>query len=248
MTKVVLITGASSGIGAATARLAARAGWNVAIHYGTSRDAATALAREITETGVKAQVFQADMADPAQIERLFSEVADAFGRLDALVNNAGIVAESLRLDQMPADRIAHVFQVNTVGALFAAGQAVRRMSTRYGHQGGVIVNISSAAARLGSADTYIDYAASKGAIDTMTKGLADEVAREGIRVVSIRPGIIDTPIHAKGGIPDRADKLAANVPMGRAGSADEVAEAILWLMSDKASYVTGTILDVSGGR
>lgn len=248
MTKTVLITGASTGIGAATARMAGAAGYNVALNYRSNTDAAEAVAADIRAHGVRAELFQADMGDPQGVSDMFTAFDQQFDRLDGLVNNAGIVDQAARLDEMSADRLQRMFSINVVGAFLVAGQAVRRMSTRYGHDGGVIVNVSSAAARLGSANTYIDYAASKGAIDTMTTGLGNEVAREGIRVIGLRPGLIETPIHAKGGAPDRAQDLSASVPMGRTGSPDEIAASIIWLLSDAASYMTATTIDVTGGR
>jgi len=248
MRKTILITGGSTGIGAAVARLAARQGYDVALTYHSSKDAAEAVARDVRAAGARAEVFCTDVAQPAQIDALFADFDAAFGQLDVLVNNAGIVDLATRVDEIDAERLHRIFDTNVIGAFLVAGHAVRRMSSRYGKAGGVIVNISSAAARLGAPGTYVDYAASKGAIDTMTRGLADEVVREGIRVLGLRPGIIDTAIHAKGGIPDRADVMGAQVPMGRKGSADEVAEAVIWLASDKASYMTGTTIDVTGGR
>ncbi|KAJ55718.1 sugar dehydrogenase [Actibacterium mucosum KCTC 23349] len=248
MRKTLLITGASTGIGAETARLAARDGWDVALNYRGNTEAAEGVAAELRALGAKAGLLQADMGDPAQVEAMFAAFDARFERLDGFVNNAGVVDTAQRLDEMSAERLQRMFAINTIGALLAAGQAVKRMSTRYGHAGGVIVNVSSAAARLGSGNMYVDYAASKGAIDTMTRGLGDEVAREGIRVVGIRPGLIETPIHAKGGAPNRAEKLSSTVPMGRTGTPDEVAEAIVWLLSDAASYMTACTIDVTGGR
>lgn len=248
MTKTVLITGASTGIGAATARLAARDGRDVAIGYRNDKAGADSVKADVEALGRKAILLQGDVSDPGQIARIFAEFDAAFPRLDALVNNAGIVDVAARVDQMDPDRLRRMFDTNTIGPILCAGEAVRRMSTAHGGAGGVIVNISSAAARIGSAGEFVDYAASKGAIDTFTKGLADEVATEGIRVTAIRPGLIETPIHGKGGTPDRARNMAPKVPMKRVGTAEEVAEGIVWLLSDKASYVTGSILDISGGR
>lgn len=245
---VVLVTGASAGIGAATARLAARDGWDVAVNYRTDRSGADAVAADIRAAGGRALPVQADVADPAQIDAMFTAVDAEFGRLDALVNNAGIVARAARVDQIDADRLARMFAVNITGSFLCAAQAVRRMSRAHGGPGGAIVNVSSVAAVLGGPNQYVDYAASKGAIDSFTIGLAAEQAPHGVRVNAVRPGIIETPIHGKGGAPDRAAQMGPSVPMQRAGTANEVAEAILWLLSDKASYVTGDILKISGGR
>ncbi|MGB5559484.1 MAG: SDR family oxidoreductase [Paracoccaceae bacterium] len=246
--KTVIVTGASTGIGAAAARLAAKAGYDVAIGYRSDHKGASDTAKAVEAAGGRAQLIQADLSDPHEIDRFFAEFDAAFDHLDALVNNAGVVDLATRVDQLDHARLRRMFDTNTLGPMLVAGHAVRRMSTAHGGKGGAIVNISSAAARLGSANLYVDYAASKAAIDIFTKGLSDEVAAEGIRVNGIRPGLIETPIHAKGGQPDRAQKLAGMVPMKRTGTAQEVAEAIVWLMSDKASYVTGTTLDVTGGR
>ena len=248
MTKSVLITGASAGIGAAAARLAARDGWDVAINYRSDHDGAKRVKTDVEALGHKAVLLQGDVSDPADIDRVFTGFDAAFGQLDALVNNAGIVDATARVDQMDHARLRRMFDTNTLGPILCAGHAVRRMSTAHGGRGGVIVNISSAAARIGSAGEFVDYAASKGAIDTFTKGLADEVATEGIRVVAIRPGLIDTPIHGKGGDPGRAERMTPKVPMQRTGTPEEVAEGIVWLMSGAASYITGSILDISGGR
>ncbi|MCG6903435.1 MAG: SDR family oxidoreductase [Rhodobacter sp.] len=248
MRKTVLVTGASAGIGAASARLLAQNGYDVAIAWRSDRTGAEAVARDVTAAGGKPVLLQADLEDPGEIERLFGEFDAAFPRLDALVNNAGIVAPKSRVEDMDAARLQAIFQTNVVAAFLVAGQAVRRMSTEHGGAGGAIVNMSSAAARFASPNQYVDYAASKAAIDTLTKGLAEEVGRHGIRVNAIRPGVIETEIHAKGGEPDRVARLGHTVPMGRSGSPSEVAEAVLWLLSDAASYVTGAFLDVSGGR
>jgi NAD(P)-dependent dehydrogenase (short-subunit alcohol dehydrogenase family) len=245
--KVVVITGGSRGIGRATALAAARRGFRVVVGYATNKAAADEVVAQIGASNGKAIAVKCDVASESDILALF-KTADEFGTLGALVNNAGIVAKTSRLEDMSAERIAHMMAVNVTGSLLCAREAVRRMSTNRGGQGGVIVNLSSAAARLGGANLYIDYAASKGAIDTFTLGLGYEVAAEGIRVAAIRPGLIDTEIHASGGEPDRVQRLAGNVPMKRAGTADEVANAIVWLISDEASYVTSTIFDVSGGR
>ena len=248
MNKVVLVTGGSRGIGAATARLAARQGWTVAVNYARDAQAADAVVRQIHEAGGEAIALQADVAKEDEVVALFQAVDARLGRLDALVNNAGVVDVPARVDQMSAERLRRMFDINVVGSFVCAREAVRRMSTRHGGAGGSIVNVSSAASRLGAAGQYVDYAASKGAIDTLTLGLAREVAAEGIRVNAVRPGLIDTDIHASGGLPDRVRDLAHQVPMGRGGTAEEVAEAIVWLMSDAASYTTLSLLDVSGGR
>ena len=246
--KTILITGSSAGIGAATAILAARRGYDVAIHYRADVKAAQLVAHLAEEAGAKTAIFKADVGIPLEVERLFGDFDNTFSSLDGLVNNAGIVDVAARLDEMSAERMARIVNVNLIGAMLVAKEAVLRMSQNFGGDGGSIVTISSAAARLGAAGQYVDYAATKGAIDTFTKGLANEVAREGIRVSAIRPGVIETAIHAKGGEPDRADRLADSIPLGRAGTAEECAEAILFLLSEQSSYVTGTILDVSGGR
>ena len=245
MPNTLLITGGSGGIGAACARLGAAQGRDVILTYHSNPEVARSVAADVEALGQSAQIVQCDVADPAQIEALFAAI-DPATPID-LVNNAGIVAPTASLADLDAERLTRIFATNVVGAILVAKHAVLHMRTApaTGH----IVNISSAAARLGSANLYIDYAASKGAIDTLTKGLADELAPEGIRVNAIRPGLILTDIHAKGGEPDRAHRLAPkNVPMARPGTAEEVAEAVLWLLSDAASYVTGALLDVSGGR
>lgn len=245
MTKTVLVTGASAGIGAAAARLAARHGYDVVVNYRSDRAGAEAVAADVQAAGRKALVVQADVAQPEDIAALYAAIDAEFGQLDALVNNAGVVDMTAKVTDLTHDRLRRMFDINVIGAILVAKEAVLRMQPR---GLGSIVNISSAAARLGSANQYVDYAASKAAIDIFTKGLADEVAPDGIRVNAIRPGLIETEIHAKGGEPGRAQRLAHNVPMQRTGSAEEVADAILYLMSDQASYVTGTCLDVSGGR
>ncbi len=245
--RVALVTGGGRGIGAATARLAAQHGWAVAVNYATQAAAAEALVAEIHAAGGRAIAVQADVASEPQVVRLFEQV-DAFGPLGALVNNAGVVDVAQRVDGMDAARLTRMFQVNVIGAFLCAREAVQRMSTRYGGAGGSIVNLGSAAARIGSPGQYVDYAAAKAAVDTFTLGLAKEVAAEGIRVNAVRPGIIDTDIHASGGQPHRARDLAPQVPMQRAGTADEVAQAVWWLLSDAASYTTGSVIDVAGGR
>ena len=248
MTKIVLITGGSRGIGAATALLAARQGWTVALSYHHQQAAAEAVVGRIRATGGTALALRCDVADEAQVVAMFAAVDAQLGRLSALVNNAGVVDVPARVDEMSAQRLRRMFDTNVVGSFLCAREAVRRMSTRHGGHGGSIVNVSSAAARLGAAGQYVDYAASKGAIDTLTVGLAREVGSEGIRVNAVRPGLIDTDIHASGGLPHRVRDLAHQVPMQRGGTAEEVAEAIVWLMSDAASYTTMSLLDISGGR
>lgn len=245
---IVLITGGSRGIGAATALLAAQRGFTVALSYVRHTDAADAVVQRIESAGGRAIAVQADVGDADQVLALYDEVDTRLGRISALVNNAGIVDVTTRLDEMSVERLERMMRINVVGAFVCAREAVRRMSTRHGGTGGVIVNLSSAAARIGAPGQYIDYAASKGAVDTLTVGLAKEVAEEGIRVNGVRPGVIDTEIHASGGAPDRAFQLAPTVPMKRVGTAQEIAHAIVWLMSDEASYVTGTTIDVTGGR
>ncbi len=245
--KVVVITGGSRGIGRATALAAATRGYRVVVGFASNRQAADEVIGRIEASNGKAIAVKCDVGSEADIVALF-EAADGFGTLAALVNNAGIVGTTSRVDAMSAERIQRMMSVNVTGSILCAREAVKRMSTRHGGKGGVIVNLSSVAAKLGAPNTYVDYAASKGAIDSFTVGLGYEVAGEGIRVAAIRPGLIDTEIHASGGEPDRAHKLAHVVPMKRIGTADEIANAIVWLMSDEASYVTSAILDVSGGR
>lgn len=246
--KVAIITGGSRGIGRATALAVAARGYRVVVGYASNKAAADEVVAAIEGKNGKAIAVKCDVAEESDILKLF-ESADRFGTLGGLVNNGGIVGKSgVRVDEMSAERIQRVMAVNVTGSILCAREAVKRMSTRHGGQGGVIVNISSVAAKLGSANTYVDYAASKAAIDTFTVGLAQEVAGEGIRVAGIRPGLIDTDIHASGGEPDRAHRLAHMVPMKRVGQAEEIANAVVWLLSDEASYVTGTTLDVSGGR
>jgi NAD(P)-dependent dehydrogenase (short-subunit alcohol dehydrogenase family) len=246
--KVVVITGGSRGIGRAAALAAAARGFRVVVGYASNEAAAKEVVTSIERKNGKAVAVKCDVAEESEILALF-EAADKLGTLGALVNNGGIVGKSgVRVDEMSVERIQRVMAINVTGAILCAREAVKRMSTKHGGKGGVIVNLSSAAAKLGGANTYVDYAASKGAIDSFTIGLAQEVAGEGIRVAAIRPGLIDTEIHASGGDPERAHRLSDMVPMKRVGSAEEVANAVVWLMSEDASYVTSAILDVSGGR
>lgn len=245
---ILLVTGASRGIGAATARLAAAQGWAVAVNYTANAAAAAAVVHDIRAAGGTAIAVQADVADEAQVLAMFEAVDTQLGRLSGLVNNAGVVDVSARVDEMSVARLKRMFDVNVIGAMVCAREAVRRMSTRHGGSGGAIVNLSSAAARLGSPHQYVDYAAAKGAIDVFTVGLAKEVAAEGIRVNAVAPGLIATDIHASAGMPDRLHKLGPTVPIGREGTAEEVASTILFLMSAEASYITGAVLEVSGGR
>ncbi len=248
MGHVALVTGGSRGIGAATARLLAVQGWDVAIGFRADGAAAGTVAADCRRSGVSAVAIQADVAVEADVLALFTELDAELGSVRALVNNAGITAPASRVEDVTVERIERLLAVNVLGSFLCAREAVRRMSTSHGGVGGVIVNVSSVAARLGSPGEYVDYAASKGAIDTMTLGLAKEVATEGIRVNAVRPGMIHTEIHASGGQPGRVERLQHVVPMQRGGEADEVAAAIAWLCSDAASYVTGALLDVSGGR
>ncbi|WP_332827736.1 SDR family oxidoreductase [Ramlibacter sp.] len=248
MDEVLLVTGGSRGIGAATALLAARKGYAVAVNYTSNAAAAEDVVRAIESGGGKAFAVQADVAQEDQVLRMFEQVDARLGRLTALVNNAGIVDRAQRVDEMSLERLKRMFDVNLLGSFLCAREAVRRMSTRHGGQGGAIVNVSSAAARLGAPGQYVDYAAAKGAIDVLTIGLAKEVASEGIRVNAVRPGLIETEIHASGGLPNRVRDLQHLVPMQRGGSAEEVAQAIVWLLSPEASYTTMSLVDVSGGR
>ena len=246
--QVLLVTGGSRGIGAATCLLAAQKGYAVAVNYAHNAQAANNVVQQITQAGGKALAVQGDVAQEADILAMFKTVDTQLGRLTAFVNNAGVVDVASRVDAMSAARLKRMFDINITGSFLCAREAVLRMSTRHGGTGGSIVNLSSAAARLGGPGQYVDYAASKGAMDTFTIGLAKEVALEGIRVNAVRPGIIETDIHASGGEPDRAQRMAPLVPMQRSGSAMEVAQAIVWLLSDEASYCTGTFIDVAGGR
>jgi len=248
MTKIMLVTGASRGIGAATARLAGAVGYKVCINYANSGAAAEAVVADIVAAGGEAFACQADVGDEAAVVALFEAVDEHYGPLTALVNNAGMMAPASRLETFDAERINRILAVNVTGSLICAREAILRMSTNHGGQGGGILNVSSVAAVKGAPGSYIDYAASKGAIDSFNKGLSEEVAGEGIRVNAVRPGIIDTDIHAAGGSPDRAVQMASSIPMKRAGTAAEVGEVILWLLSDSASYVTGTVVGVTGGR
>ncbi|NRH29466.1 SDR family oxidoreductase [Pseudomonas sp. MS19] len=244
----MLITGASRGIGAATARLAAARGYAVCINYRQQQDAATQLVAEIRADGGEAFAIQADISDENQVAELFKQFDQQFSRLDVLVNNAGMLESQSRLEAIDGARLQRVFAANVYGSFYCARQAIQRMSTRRGGNGGAIINLSSIAAKLGAPEEYIDYAAAKGAIDSMTVGLAKELAADGIRVNAVRPGVIDTEIHASGGEPGRVERVSKSIPMQRGGQPEEIAEAILWLASDAASYTSGALLDVAGGR
>ena len=248
MREVLLVTGASRGIGAATAVLAAERGYDVAIGYRQDSAAAENVAGQVRDRGARAVTIRGDVANEADVESMFATVDAELGTIAVLVNNAGTLERQMRVDEMTAERIERILRVNVLSVFLCCRAAVRRMSTRYAGAGGRIVNVSSAASRIGSAGEYVDYAASKGALDTLTLGLATEVAAEGIRVNAVRPGFIYTRIHALGGEPGRVDRFKTTVPMRRGGEADEVARTILWLASDEASYCTGSLLDVSGGR
>ncbi len=248
MKPVVLITGGSRGIGAATALRAAQQGFAVAVNYARDAKAANAVVQQIVSAGGTAVAVQADVADEAQVLAMYQAIDAQLGPVSALVNNAGVVDIAARVDEMSVQRIRRMFDINVLGTFICTREALQRMSTRHGGKGGSIVNVSSVAARLGGPGQYVDYGASKGAIDTFTVGLAKEVATEGVRVNAVRPGIIETDIHASGGQPDRAQQMAPLVPMQRAGSADEVANTIVWLLGPDASYVTGANIDVAGGR
>ncbi|CRM82867.1 Glucose 1-dehydrogenase 1 [Pseudomonas sp. 31 R 17] len=245
---LILITGGSRGVGAATARLAAARGYDVAISYVANEPAALAVVADVQAAGRKALAVQADSADPEQVARLFAAIDRTFGRIDVLVNNAGVLATQSRLEDLGHERMQRIFAVNAIGPMLCAQQAVKRMAYRHNGPGGVVINVSSGAARLGSPNEYIDYAASKGALETFTIGLSKEVAREGIRVNCVRPGHIYTDMHASGGEPGRVDRVKDSIPMGRGGQPEEVAQAILWLAGAEASFVTGTFLDVTGGK
>ncbi|CAB3879341.1 SDR family oxidoreductase [Achromobacter ruhlandii] len=245
---VILITGGSRGVGAATARLAAAQGYDVAISYVSNEAAARAVVADVQALGRRALAVRADSADPQQVTHLFAAIDQAFGRLDVLVNNAAIIARQSRVEDLTFERMQRVFAVNAIGPMLCAQQAARRMSQRHKGRGGAIINVSSGAARLGSPNEYVDYAASKGALESFTIGFSKEVAREGIRVNCVRPGHIYTEMHASGGEPGRVDRVKDTVPMGRGGQPEEVARAILWLAGAEASYVTGTFVDVTGGK
>ncbi|MHB0777477.1 SDR family oxidoreductase [Halomonas sp. WWR20] len=248
MDRVLLVTGGSRGIGAATARLGATLGYRICLNYRGNRDSAEAVVADIVRDGGEAIAVAADVSDEGEVTRLFETMDRELGTLTALVNNAGILERQSRVRDMTAERLSRILSVNVTGSFLCAREAIRRMSTADGGAGGAIVNLSSVAARLGAPNEYVDYAATKGAIDTFTQGLAKEVAGEGIRVNGVRPGIIYTDIHASGGEPGRVDRLSETVPMQRGGQPEEVAQTILWLLSEQASYVTGTIVDVTGGR
>jgi len=245
---LILITGGGRGVGAATARLAATQGYDVTISFVSNEAAALGVVADVEASGQKALAVRADSADPEQVDHLFAAIDQTFGRIDVLVNNAAIIARQSRLEGLGYERMQRIFAVNSIGPILCAQQAIKRMSYRYNGRGGSIINISSASSRLGSPNEYVDYAASKGALETFTTGLAKEVAREGIRVNGVRPGHIYTEMHASGGEPGRVDRVKESIPMGRGGQPEEVARAILWLASAEASFITGTFLDVTGGK
>lgn len=246
--KIMIITGGSRGIGAATAQLAAARGYAICVNYVHDKSAADAVVRAVEAGGGNAIAVAADVSSESDVVRLFATVDKELGTVTALVNNAGVLAQQMRVDEMDGARLLRIFSTNIVGSFLCAREAIRRMSTRHGGVGGAIVNLSSAAARLGAPGEYVDYAASKGAIDTFTIGLAKEVAAEGIRVNAVRPGIIDTEIHASGGEPGRVERIKDALPMKRGGTAMEVATAILWLLSEEASYTSGALIDIAGAR
>lgn len=246
--KTILITGASRGIGAATALLAAEKGYTVAVNYNKNKEAAEKIADEIRLNGGSAKIFQADVSKEKDILRLFHQVDSEFGNLSSLVNNAGILKPQSRLESISWQRLQRIFEANTMGAFLCCREAIKRMSPRFGGKGGTIINVSSIASRTGAPFEYIDYAASKGAVDSLTIGLAKELAEDNIRVNSVRPAFIQTDIHASGGEPNRIERIRETIPMKRGGLASEVAEAILWLASDQSSYSTGIFIDVTGGR
>jgi NAD(P)-dependent dehydrogenase (short-subunit alcohol dehydrogenase family) len=248
MNRTLLITGASRGIGAATAVMAAQRGWDVAVNYTRDATAAEAVAAQVRAAGRRAFTVQADVGDEAQVLAMFERFDREWGPLGGLVNNAGVVDVAARVDEMSRARIERMFAINVFGSIYCAREAVKRMSSKHGGSGGSIVNLSSVASKLGSPAQYVDYAAAKGAIDVFTLGLAREVATEGVRVNAIRPGIIDTDIHASGGQPERARQLAPQIPMQRPGTADEIAAMVVWLLSEEASYTTGAVIDITGGR